>query len=161
MCLWLFYLSRRRRHTRCALVTGVQTCALPIFPGRTRQPEIKPLMKVAVLVLYDLQIGAVARNIEDADIAAIEGADDRESHLTVIVRPDTPGKSLNKAPASLAAAMPGCAAGALSFASVIARPSQMTVASARRLIWNLSSVITTALGLPDRLLPMPRPNPLT
>src|SRR3546814_1021892 len=26
----LFVLSRRRRHTRCALVTGVQTCALPI-----------------------------------------------------------------------------------------------------------------------------------
>src|SRR3546814_20974142 len=117
-------------------------------------------MKVAVLVLYDLQIGAVARNIEDADIAAIEGAGDRESHLTVIVRPDTPGKSLNKAPASLAAAMPGCAAGAFSFASVIARPSQMTVASARRLIWTLSSVITMALGLPDRLMPMPRPNPL-
>src|SRR3546814_6510680 len=23
--------SRRRRHTRCALVTGVQTCALPIY----------------------------------------------------------------------------------------------------------------------------------
>src|SRR3546814_8813919 len=23
--------SSRRRHTRCALVTGVQTCALPIF----------------------------------------------------------------------------------------------------------------------------------
>src|SRR3546814_7947883 len=36
MCsLWCFYLfffffSSRRRHTRCALVTGVQTCALPI-----------------------------------------------------------------------------------------------------------------------------------
>src|SRR3546814_3344241 len=28
-CLFLF--SSRRRHTRCALVTGVQTCALPIF----------------------------------------------------------------------------------------------------------------------------------
>src|SRR3546814_6125311 len=26
----LFCLSSRRRHTRCALVTGVQTCALPI-----------------------------------------------------------------------------------------------------------------------------------
>src|SRR3546814_15148512 len=25
-----FYFSSRRRHTRCALVTGVQTCALPI-----------------------------------------------------------------------------------------------------------------------------------
>src|SRR3546814_16394683 len=28
MCL--FFFSSRRRHTRCALVTGVQTCALPI-----------------------------------------------------------------------------------------------------------------------------------
>src|SRR3546814_912209 len=29
--LWcVFFFSSRRRHTRCALVTGVQTCALPI-----------------------------------------------------------------------------------------------------------------------------------
>src|SRR3546814_5412530 len=29
---WMFFFfSSRRRHTRCALVTGVQTCALPIF----------------------------------------------------------------------------------------------------------------------------------
>src|SRR3546814_1029771 len=27
----LFFFSSRRRHTRCALVTGVQTCALPIL----------------------------------------------------------------------------------------------------------------------------------
>src|SRR3546814_19518099 len=27
----LFVFSSRRRHTRCALVTGVQTCALPIY----------------------------------------------------------------------------------------------------------------------------------
>src|SRR3546814_5232535 len=27
----LFFFSSRRRHTSCALVTGVQTCALPIF----------------------------------------------------------------------------------------------------------------------------------
>src|SRR3546814_13645442 len=26
------FFSSRRRHTRCALVTGVQTCALPILP---------------------------------------------------------------------------------------------------------------------------------
>src|SRR3546814_10577191 len=32
----IFFFSSRRRHTRCALVTGVQTCALPIFPdGRS------------------------------------------------------------------------------------------------------------------------------
>src|SRR3546814_9609077 len=29
--LFGFFFSSRRRHTRCALVTGVQTCALPIF----------------------------------------------------------------------------------------------------------------------------------
>src|SRR3546814_13890743 len=29
-----FFFSSRRRHTRCALVTGVQTCALPIQKGR-------------------------------------------------------------------------------------------------------------------------------
>src|SRR3546814_15161083 len=30
MLLCFFFFSSRRRHTRCALVTGVQTCALPI-----------------------------------------------------------------------------------------------------------------------------------
>src|SRR3546814_4090249 len=29
----VFFFSSRRRHTRCALVTGVQTCALPICLG--------------------------------------------------------------------------------------------------------------------------------
>src|SRR3546814_3790600 len=40
MCLrcvtFLFFFASRRRHTRCALVTGVQTCALPIFPAADR-----------------------------------------------------------------------------------------------------------------------------
>src|SRR3546814_6598496 len=31
----LFFLSSRRRHTRGALETGVQTCALPIFASET------------------------------------------------------------------------------------------------------------------------------
>src|SRR3546814_3070982 len=30
LCIFFFF-SSRRRHTRCALVTGVQTCALPIW----------------------------------------------------------------------------------------------------------------------------------
>src|SRR3546814_7694023 len=30
MCVLFFVFASRRRHTRCALVTGVQTCALPI-----------------------------------------------------------------------------------------------------------------------------------
>src|SRR3546814_8249196 len=31
--LTVCFFSSRRRHTRCALVTGVQTCALPIWLG--------------------------------------------------------------------------------------------------------------------------------
>src|SRR3546814_6404098 len=31
MYFWFFFFSSRRRHTSCALVTGVQTCALPIY----------------------------------------------------------------------------------------------------------------------------------
>src|SRR3546814_12069486 len=36
---YLFFFSSRRRHTRCALVTGVQTCALPIFDTFLIQDE--------------------------------------------------------------------------------------------------------------------------
>src|SRR3546814_6657745 len=34
--VFIFFFSSRRRHTRCALVTGVQTCALPISSPRPR-----------------------------------------------------------------------------------------------------------------------------
>src|SRR3546814_5272873 len=33
--VFCLFFSSRRRHTRCALVTGVQTCALPIFGEAT------------------------------------------------------------------------------------------------------------------------------
>src|SRR3546814_12021293 len=39
VCIYVyFFFSSRRRHTRCALVTGVQTCALPIYLHKL--PEI-------------------------------------------------------------------------------------------------------------------------
>src|SRR3546814_1824589 len=37
-----FFFSSRRRHTRCALVTGVQTCALPISLAAFFSRGIKP-----------------------------------------------------------------------------------------------------------------------
>src|SRR3546814_4771376 len=40
--LQLFFFSSRRRHTRCALVTGVQTCALPISLA------LRPLVRVGL-----------------------------------------------------------------------------------------------------------------
>src|SRR3546814_5999347 len=37
-----FFFSSRRRHTRCALVTGVQTCALPISRSAESTPRPSP-----------------------------------------------------------------------------------------------------------------------
>src|SRR3546814_6879431 len=50
-----FFFSSRRRHTRCALVTGVQTCALPIYSLDlgTLEPGIRDLP----LTLYVLSTG--------------------------------------------------------------------------------------------------------
>src|SRR3546814_6746306 len=39
----MFFFSSRRRHTRCALVTGVQTCALPILYRPRKRSRHKPL----------------------------------------------------------------------------------------------------------------------
>src|SRR3546814_1682087 len=36
----VFFFSSRRRHTRCALVTGVQTCALPFYALLLDDPEL-------------------------------------------------------------------------------------------------------------------------
>src|SRR3546814_14447343 len=41
----LFFFSSRRRHTRCALVTGVQTCALPIYLERGLADGTLPTMR--------------------------------------------------------------------------------------------------------------------
>src|SRR3546814_6869291 len=43
MCFFgcVFFFARRRRHTSCALVTGVQTCALPILPALRAAEPIK------------------------------------------------------------------------------------------------------------------------
>src|SRR3546814_7530548 len=50
----MFFFSSRRRHTRCALVTGVQTCALPIclmMPSPTFLDAYSPMNSVCFMVL--------------------------------------------------------------------------------------------------------------
>src|SRR3546814_1342303 len=42
LCGLFFFFSSRRRHTSCALVTGVQTCALPIYIRRRGWNESGP-----------------------------------------------------------------------------------------------------------------------
>src|SRR3546814_5561202 len=48
--LFMFFFSSRRRHTRCALVTGVQTCALPILLGELLGPEQREVEVRATVV---------------------------------------------------------------------------------------------------------------
>src|SRR3546814_5809260 len=40
---FFFFFSSRRRHTRCALVTGVQTCALPISITQRAEARGEPI----------------------------------------------------------------------------------------------------------------------
>src|SRR3546814_1958487 len=55
MCDYFFF-SSRRRHTRCALVTGVQTCALPIsLTVSTAIAELKKSEKPTLALLSDLR----------------------------------------------------------------------------------------------------------
>src|SRR3546814_3424182 len=49
-----FFFSSRRRHTRCALVTGVQTCALPI--SFARQPCLHRQVALLLQALRDLAV---------------------------------------------------------------------------------------------------------
>src|SRR3546814_3651237 len=46
--MYFFFFSSKRRHTICALVTGVQTCALPIWPARVRR-KAKTRMEGALM----------------------------------------------------------------------------------------------------------------
>src|SRR3546814_12187931 len=47
----VFFFSSRRRHTRCALVTGVQTCALPILLTKLEKKGAKALTSDELLQL--------------------------------------------------------------------------------------------------------------
>src|SRR3546814_8776404 len=44
LCVVFFFFSSRRRHTRCALVTGVQTCALPICFALAAQHDYQAII---------------------------------------------------------------------------------------------------------------------
>src|SRR3546814_5423758 len=61
----VFFFSSRRRHTRCALVTGVQTCALPIFgqDGDVLQHGLAAIAEARSLDRSDLQ--AAAQLVDD------------------------------------------------------------------------------------------------
>src|SRR3546814_4139060 len=78
-CVCFFFFSSRRRHTRCALVTGVQTCALPIW---TR------LAVVMRLLLDAVGDGAAARIGDSGErVGGFVARDHRKTaHVIIVAR---------------------------------------------------------------------------
>src|SRR3546814_4067662 len=54
-----FFFSSRRRHTRCALVTGVQTWALPIWLEERLEFAPFPLSRLSALTGWDVPFNPV------------------------------------------------------------------------------------------------------
>src|SRR3546814_10914972 len=81
--MFFLFFSSRRRHTRCALVTGVQTCALPISPHaqgskmallRIRLTGSDDAVRAVINLLQSLdgiehveEIGDLMTHMDDAD----------------------------------------------------------------------------------------------
>src|SRR3546814_2292776 len=64
MLFFVFFFSSRRRHTRCALVTGVQTCALPIYAAAPGFARRKAAIYATCFVNYNSpDIGVAAQKI--------------------------------------------------------------------------------------------------
>src|SRR3546814_19278477 len=58
-----FFFSSRRRHTRCALVTGVQTCALPICIRNSNTMAIAPTATIANITGVSQSIEPTYQNL--------------------------------------------------------------------------------------------------
>src|SRR3546814_14230908 len=114
---WFFLFSSRRRHTRCALVTGVQTCALPILPpalrGRDRlsrlgsDPVERTRLAVAAAVCDRMGGAAVPVAVEiRPDVAGRRSGDHDVRRAELHARPqseieDAAGAPADKAPQHL------------------------------------------------------------
>src|SRR3546814_8355831 len=97
----VFFFSSRRRHTRCALVTGVQTCALPIYHvvallGTALTPEQAALLKrvaPAAILLYDSDSAGLRATFRAGDELLRHGARVRVATLPPGEDPDKIGRA--------------------------------------------------------------------
>src|SRR3546814_20758367 len=97
--MFFFFFSSRRRHTRCALVTGVQTCALPISTGNVEAAALSPSVRRAVLEF----------GVDPATITGT-GKDGRITKDDVVAAAQKGGSTAPAAAASPAPAAPPAAA---------------------------------------------------
>src|SRR3546814_7466497 len=84
--VYYFFFSSRRRHTRCALVTGVQTCALPIcIRGRRANPgQVGLVHRPEASILHpDLQSAAPDTRRDQVANDALDQLGDRSEESRV------------------------------------------------------------------------------
>src|SRR3546814_5915662 len=81
LVLFFFFFSSRRRHTRCALVTGVQTCALPIYecsiagePAGGQEEESMRESSDSLKTRRSIEIGGTMLHYYSLDAAEDAGA---------------------------------------------------------------------------------------
>src|SRR3546814_11304475 len=98
----MFFFSSRRRHTRCALVTGVQTCALPISLGAdgtatthitVDQPIVEPT-QMAVEMDYEDANGETLTS--SRRIPLYPRSEERRVGKECVIRVDTGGRRMLK-----------------------------------------------------------------
>src|SRR3546814_7575891 len=85
----LFFFSSRRRHTRCALVTGVQTCALPISDPSRRTPfEPRDSRRASAppAFLDDRMVEAHRRQQDGQSIRLLPGRPRRSSRSRLMIK---------------------------------------------------------------------------
>src|SRR3546814_8943612 len=74
-----FFFSSRRRHTSCALVTGVQTCALPI--SRSKRQRIERVVDRNPAVEHERALQLLVEpglgGFEMAAYVPVEGSEER------------------------------------------------------------------------------------
>src|SRR3546814_17136146 len=95
----LFFFSSRRRHTRCALVTGVQTCALPISPAHPLRRPAGVLQRRRRAVAVRRRAGGPVPGERHAPDPAVRGRRDRKSVVSgksVSERVDLGGRRIIK-----------------------------------------------------------------
>src|SRR3546814_8746074 len=84
-CL-LFFFSSRRRHTRCALVTGVQTCALPIstFGYRPGAGQGKAFLERIMQAAHTPGLGDAIASLLSVRAELVEQIKEMDRRLRVI-----------------------------------------------------------------------------
>src|SRR3546814_9310387 len=92
MIVLLFFFSSRRRHTRCALVTGVQTCALPIsrevYAYAASKAAIHWMVKSLAKRLgpENITVNAIAPGFFESEMTVITSEEMRQMVVSMVPR---------------------------------------------------------------------------